>query len=28
LVEDHAADFLEQWHDFFDSDERGSDSAD
>jgi hypothetical protein len=28
LVEDHAGDFLEQWHEFFDGDERRSDPAD
>ncbi|MFN9293466.1 MAG: DUF4160 domain-containing protein [Planctomyces sp.] len=27
LVQDHAADFLERWHEFFDGDEHGSDSA-
>jgi hypothetical protein len=27
LVEDHSADFLERWHEFFDGDEHGSDSA-
>jgi hypothetical protein len=27
LVEDHSADFLERWHEFFDCDEHGTDSA-
>ena len=27
LVEDHSADFLERWHEFFDGDEHGTDSA-
>lgn len=27
LVQDHSADFLERWHEFFDGDEHGSDSA-